>query len=61
MDTIETKLNSLCLKSDYSLITNLHIFEYERAGLSSIAVVYTCIIYLYTFISVKNVQIYSNL
>ena len=36
--TIESKLISLCLISDYSIIINLHIFVNERAELSSISV-----------------------
>ena len=38
ISTLESKLISLCLIVDYSLITNLHIFVYERAELSSISV-----------------------
>ena len=36
-ESIESKLISVCLINDYSLIAQLHIFVYERAELSSIS------------------------
>ena len=36
-ESIESKLISVCLINDYSLIANLHIFVYERCEFSSIS------------------------
>ena len=37
IESIDSKLISVCLINDYSLIADLHIFVYQRAELSSIS------------------------
>ena len=51
---MECKFPSLCLISDYSLITYLHIFVYERAELSSIPVDCKYIIQLYIYFAISK-------
>ena len=43
IESIELKLNSVCLIKDYSPIAHIHIFVYERAEFSSISLEYTCV------------------
>ena len=51
MKSIESKLISVCLINDYSIIAKLHILIYERAKFSSISLECTKILYLITLIS----------
>ena len=50
IEGIESKLISVCLINDYSVIADLHIFIYGRAECASISLKYTKVNFLYQII-----------